>query len=123
VSFLKRHTDPGLAQLVRPKRPFHPAASSKWHAHVLSRFLTDLEDLTDPIADLEPDGKGVPILIRQYMKLGGRMLGFNVDAKFSNALDGLVLVDLRNTPLAKLSRYMPPQEAARFLAWHRTRCA
>jgi putative hemolysin len=123
VSFLKRHTDPGLAQLVKPKRPFHPAASSKWHAQVLSRFLTGLEDLTDPIADLEPDGKGVPILIRQYMKLGGRMLGFNVDAKFSNALDGLMLVDLRNTPLAKLSRYMPPREAARFLAWHRTRCA
>lgn len=123
VSFLKRHTDPALAQLVRPRRPFHPGASSKWHAHVLSRFLTDLADLADPIADLEPDGKGVPVLVRQYMKLGGRMLGFNVDAKFSNALDGLVLVDLRNTPLAKLARYMPPREAACFLAWHRTRCA
>ncbi len=123
VSFLKRHTDPALAQLVRPKRPFRPAASSKWHAHVLSRFLTDLEDLADPIADLEPDGKGVPILIRQYMKLGGRMLGFNVDAKFSNALDGLMLVDLRNTPLATLSRYMSREEAVRFLDRHRTRCA
>jgi putative hemolysin len=123
VSFLKRHTDPGLARLVRPKRPFHPASASKWHAQVLSRFLTGLEDLTDPIADLEPDGKGVPVLIRQYMKLGGRLLGFNVDAKFSNALDGLMLVDLRTTPLAKLSRYMPPAGAARFLDWHRVRCA
>lgn len=123
VSFLKRHTDPALAQLVRPKRPFHPTASSKWHAHVLSRFLKDLEDLADPIADLEPDGKGVPILIRQYMKLGGRMLGFNVDAKFSNALDGLILVDLRRTPLATLSRYMPRGEAARFLERHHVRCA
>ncbi len=123
VSFLKRHSDPGLARLVKPRRAFHPGASGKWHAQVLSRFLTELEDLADPIADLEPDGKGVPILIRQYMKLGGRMLGFNVDAKFSNALDGLMLVDLRNTPLAKLARYMPPQEAARFLAWHRARCA
>ena len=123
VSFLKRHTDPALTHLVRPRRPFRAAASSKWHAQVLSRFLTDLEDLTDPIADLEPDGKGVPILIRQYMKLGGRILGFNVDAKFSNALDGLVLVDLRNTPLATLSRYMPREEALRFLDRHRTRCA
>jgi hypothetical protein len=46
-----------------------------------------------------------------------------VDAKFSNALDGLMLVDLRTTPLAKLSRYMPPAGAARFLDWHRVRCA
>jgi putative hemolysin len=123
VSFLRRHTDTALAQLVRPRRPFHPAASSRWHAHVLSQLVEDLEDLTDPIADLEPDGKGVPILIRQYMKLGGRMLGFNVDASFGNALDGLILVDLRRAPLAALSRYMPRGEAVRFLERHRTRCA
>jgi putative hemolysin len=123
VSYLKRHTDAALVPLVKPRRPFRPAAKSKWHAHVLSCFLRDLEDLADPIADLEPDGKGVPILIRQYMKLGGRILGFNVDAKFSNALDGLILVDLRKTPLAALARYLPRGEAARFLDFHRTRCA
>ena len=123
VSFLKRHTDAGLAPLVRPKRPFRPDSSSQWQAHVLSRFLKDLEDLADPIADLEPDGKGVPILVRRYMKLGGRMLGFNLDTEFSNALDALILVDLRKTPLAILSRYMPRGEAVRFLDRHQIRCA
>ena len=123
VSVLKRHADGDLARLVRAKRTFRPSAPGKWHAHALSRFLKDLEDLADPIADLETDGKGVPILIRQYMKLGGRMLGFNVDSKFSNALDGLMLVDLRKTPLATLSRYMPRADAASFLDRHRIRCA
>jgi hypothetical protein len=39
------------------------------------------------------------------MKLAGRMLAFNVDANFSNAPDGLILVDLRKVPPAALPRY------------------
>lgn len=65
----------------------------------------------------------MPILIRQYMKLGGRMLGFNVDSSFSNVLDGLILVDLRKTPQAALSRYLGREGALTFLARHRTQCA
>jgi hypothetical protein len=34
------------------------------------------------------------------------------------ALDGLMLVDLRNTPLAMISRYMSREEATRFLDRH-----
>jgi putative hemolysin len=123
VSFLGRQRDSDLARLVKPRRPFHPGASSNWHAHILSRFLNDLDELADPIADLEADGKGVPILIRQYMKLGGRMLGFNVDASFSNVVDGLILVDLRKTPPAVLSRYLGREGARTFLARHQTQCA
>jgi len=123
VSFLERQRDTNLARLVKARRPFHPSTSSNWHAHILSRFLNDLDELADPIADLEADGKGVPILIRQYMKLGGRMLGFHVDASFSNVLDGLVLVDLRKTPQAALSRYLGREGALTFLARHRTQCA
>jgi len=51
------------------------------------------------------------------------MLGFNLDTEFSNALDALILVDLRKTPLAILSRYMPRGEAVRFLDRHQIRCA
>jgi putative hemolysin len=118
VSFLERHRDPDLAPLVKPRRPFRPGSSNNWHAQTLTRFLNDIEELADPIADLEPDCKGVPVLIRQYMKLGGRMLGFNVDASFSNALDGLVLVDLRKTPLPALSRYLGRDSALKFLGHH-----
>ncbi|MGC9971546.1 MAG: GNAT family N-acyltransferase [Bryobacteraceae bacterium] len=123
VSYLERHRDADLARLVKPRRPFRSSASSNWHAHLLSPFLNELEELADPIADLEQDGKGVPILIRQYMKLGGRMLGFNVDASFSNVLDGLILVDLRKAPLATLSRYLSREGALKFLARHQRQCA
>ena len=51
--------------------------------------LHDMEELSQPITDVETDGKGLPILLRQYAKIGGRLFGFNVDRKFSNVLDGL----------------------------------
>jgi hypothetical protein len=60
----------------------------------------------------------VPILLRQYAKIGGKLLGFNVDRKFSNVLDGLVVVDLRKTEAAVLERYMGREAAAQFRQRH-----
>ena len=78
-------------RLIRPRRPYRPTYGAP-------SYLQDVEDLSAPIADLEPDGKGVPILIKQYLKAGGRVLGFNVDPRFSNVLDVLMMADLRRTP-------------------------
>ena len=66
----------------------------------------DLEDLSQVVSDIEPTGAGVPVLLRQYLKLGGKLLGFNVDPEFSNALDGLILVDLTRTEPKLLDRYL-----------------
>jgi hypothetical protein len=49
------------------------------------------------------------------VKLGGRVAAFNVDRKFSNVVDALLLVDLRETPAKILGRYMGQQTAAEFL--------
>ena len=46
------------------------------------------------------------MLLRQYLKLGGRVLGFNIDPDFGNSLDCLVLVDLRRTEPRVLEKYM-----------------
>jgi hypothetical protein len=45
------------------------------------------------------------VLLRQYLKIGGELLAFNVDKSFSDVLDGLVLVDLRKTDPARLETY------------------
>ena len=75
-------------------------------------------ELSEPITDVESDGKGLPILLKQYAKIGGKLLGFNVDRKFSDVLDGLVLVDLRQTHPAVLERYMGKAAAAQFRRMH-----
>ena len=62
---------------------------------------------------------GVPVLLRQYLRLGGKLLGFNVDPEFANALDGLILVDLTKTDLKLLERYLGKTEATAFLEFQK----
>jgi hypothetical protein len=74
-----------------------------------------IEGLSLSVADIEDVGKGVPVLIRQYLRVGGRLLGCNVDPSFSHALDALILADLRIAPLALLERCMGRADAKAFL--------
>jgi len=112
--FESRMQEDELAGLVEPRRPFRPALLRRWDCRSMCRALRDIEELSEPITDVEADGKGLPILLRQYAKIGGKILGFNVDRKFSNVLDGLILVDLRQTDPAVLDRYMGREAANRF---------
>jgi putative hemolysin len=107
-----------LSGMVTPRRPFRPSRLRRWDCRALCSALRDVEDLSNPIADVEIDGKGLPILMKQYAKVGGRFLGFNVDRKFSDVLDGLVVVDLRETERAVLERYMGREGVAEFRRYH-----
>ena len=51
--------------------------------------------------------------------MGGKLLGFNVDPKFANALDGLILVDLTKTEPKLLERYLGTSAAAAFLEFQK----
>jgi hypothetical protein len=58
----------------------------------------------------------LPVLLRQYLKLNARLLGFTLDPSFGNVLDGLVVVDLHDIEPAILARFMGRDEAAAFRA-------
>ncbi|HEY6924279.1 MAG TPA: GNAT family N-acyltransferase [Steroidobacteraceae bacterium] len=119
VGFLrKRNFDPLAPTMVRPKRPFRGRFSLRSVGEG-GQPLADIETLSTVVAALEPDGKGAPVLLRQYLKLGGRMLGFNVDSDFGDALDCLVLVDLRKTNPRVLRKYMSDAGWERFSQAHR----
>lgn len=119
VDFLRvNRFDLDLARHVRPRNAFRESARRVWHRNDIAS-LTDVDRLSDVIAQLEADGKGVPVLLRQYLKLGGRLLGFNVDPDFNNALDGLIMVDLLHTDPSVLQKYMGREAAENYLVFHR----
>ena len=61
----------------------------------------------------------MPVLLRHYLKLGARTIGFNIDADFGNALDCLIVLDLRRVPVATLQKYMSDDSLQRFRAYWR----
>jgi putative hemolysin len=110
IAFLeKREWLTDLAGLIRPRQ-----APSRRGA---PEHCRDIDDLSDVVSDLEAGDRGVPVLLRQYLRLGGKLLGFNVDPQFSNALDGLILVDLTRTEPRLLERYLGKSEAHIFLEY------
>ncbi|MBM3919249.1 MAG: GNAT family N-acetyltransferase [Sphingomonadales bacterium] len=84
----------------------------------IARGIRSMDQLSALVSVLEKDGKGVPPLIKHYTRLGGRFLSFGVDEHFGNAVDGLLLLDLRNTPFALLKRFMGETVAKSFVKQH-----
>ncbi len=91
----------------------------RWDCGAICSVLRDLDELAEPISDVEEDGKGLPILIKQYAKVGGRLVGFNLDRKFSDVVDGLVVVDLSQTDPPVLERYMGKEGYTDFRRYHK----
>jgi hypothetical protein len=79
----------------------------------------DIDDISELISSIETDRKGIPILLKQYIRLGGQIVGFNVDPAFGNVLDGLIMVDLTKTEPKMLERYLGKDGAQHFFAYHR----
>ncbi|MBZ5636434.1 MAG: hypothetical protein LAO55_25195 [Acidobacteriia bacterium] len=85
---------------------------------MLRSLVANAEELSDVVSDLEPDHKGLPVLLRQYLNVGGQILDFSVDRHFSNVLDGLIVVDLAKTNGRLLDKYLGKTGAERFRQWH-----
>lgn len=116
VKFLSAYRQSGeLAPLVRARNPFR-LQGSKLADELMGATVWDIEELSALIADVEMDRKGLPVLLKQYLKLGGELVAFHVDRKFKDALDGLIVVDLRKTDARVLERYMGKEGAAQFLS-------
>lgn len=108
-----------FADLIQARTPFRAPRLRRWDCGAVCGALRDLEELSEPISDVEQDGKGLPVLIKQYAKVGGRLVGFNLDRKFSDVVDGLVIVDLRKTEPSVLERYMGKEGYTGFRRFHR----
>lgn len=108
-----------LGGFVRPRKPFQQRRFFRLDDSIVSFLTHSIDEVSEIIADIDAHKTGVPVLLRQYLKLGGKMLGFNVDKEFSDVLDGLVLVDLLKTDRRTLERYLGRDGAQGFLALHR----
>ncbi|MGI9916193.1 lysophospholipid acyltransferase family protein [Vibrio owensii] len=114
-SMTLHHYDSNCAEYVTPSNPL-PEHHRDWNTSMLTA-LGDLQLLSRVIARID-EGKGVPVLLRQYLSLNGKLVCFNVDPAFNNALDGLITVDLRDVQEKTLARYMGREQTHEYLTYH-----
>ncbi|HOE61606.1 MAG TPA: lysophospholipid acyltransferase family protein [Kiritimatiellia bacterium] len=107
-----------LTWLVKPKFPPKPPRRSEWCLKEYMEYLNDIDRVADYVAEIEPDGKDIPVLLRQYLKLSGKLLAFNVDPDFSSVVDGLIMVDLSQSSPKTLRRYMGNEVAEAYFRYH-----
>ena len=118
IRFLKRHSStPELAGMVKPKRPPKLKRLKRLDVSLPESAFDDPENLGAIVDDIEV-GRGIPVLYRQYMKLGGRILAFNIDPEFGDCMDGLIMVDIPNTPRKMMDRFIGVEGAEAYLAYH-----
>ncbi len=113
-----RHGHAGLFGRVRGRTPLEFHAVDSLRPERLRKLAAGTADVAELISQIEPDERGVPILLSEYLKLGGKLMALNVDADFHDALDALVVVDLVAAPRRLLERYMGKDGAAGFLNAH-----
>jgi putative hemolysin len=99
VEFLRQHYfDRKLSKFIEPRKAFEYDSGKVDMDVLLKTRKKDLKSLDELISEIEPAGFKVPVLLKKYIKQEARLLGFNVDPKFSNALDGFMIMDFTNVP-------------------------
>lgn len=108
--------DDEKAKLVAPTTPLEKSGQEFWRPDMLSS-LSKLPLLSKVLSRLE-QGMGLPVLLRQYLGMNGKLVCFNVDPAFNFALDGLIVVDLTTVPARTLGKYMGKEQAQAYLDSH-----
>lgn len=122
MTYLKEHTfDPILSNQVKAKKPPRSRYFGRLDRHSFNTSVSSIEDVSALISEIEHQTKGVPVLLRQYLKFSATMLSFNVDPEFNDCIDGLVLVDLSKTNERILRQYMGDEGLKAFYAFHEIR--
>lgn len=91
------HFDSKLSKLVKPRKKYHVKYKSTDYKLFL-QSSNDIKTLDSFIEDIEAGKLKVPILFKKYLQQNAKIIGFNRDPKFNNALDGLMLLDIYDIP-------------------------
>ncbi|MGI9250660.1 MAG: lysophospholipid acyltransferase family protein [Pseudohongiellaceae bacterium] len=111
-TMLTNYRADGFDELVKPVTPLK-VENRVWTQDMLTE-LANIKMLGKLIGRCDP-GKAVPVLLRHYLSLNGRLVCFNVDPDFNDSLVGLIIVDVRKTDPKTLNRFMGAEGAEHFL--------
>ena len=99
VAMIERYFfDPELSQFVQPRKQFRPKIRKIDLNDLLDGVGDNLKQIDRLIEEIEPSHFRLPILLKKYIRQNARIIGFNVDPLFNDALDGFMVMDLTELP-------------------------
>ncbi len=118
ITYLMRgHWDEPLSKFVSARLPPKKPLLAEWAQSEYAELLTSFDEVNHLVGEIEHGLREIPVLIKQYLKLGGKMISFNVDPSF-NTVDGMIIVNLLKAPAKGLGRYMGKEELQAYWAFH-----
>ncbi|MCJ8328717.1 MAG: lysophospholipid acyltransferase family protein [Lentisphaeria bacterium] len=103
---LDTYGDDELQDLVHARVPMNFKSERSISPYAELEFPEDITELSEMIRDIEIDHKSIPILVKQYLKLGGKIIAFNIDKAFNETADGLLLMDFYNINEKSMNKLM-----------------
>ena len=99
IEFMKSNFyDPYIAQYIHPKKAFKVKLKDADKDFVFNEAESDLNKFDKIIDELEPGTLRLPVLIKKYIKQNARVVAFNVDPLFNDAVDGLMYIRISDIP-------------------------
>ena len=86
------------AAFVKPRNRFKVTTNDQHLNVALESMTPDLNSLDKFIGDIDQYNRGLPILLKKYLGLNAKIVAFNVDPKFNDCIDGLLVLDIFEVP-------------------------
>ncbi|KVV13384.1 GNAT family N-acyltransferase [Flavobacterium sp. TAB 87] len=107
IEFMKsNYYDPYIAQYIHPKKAYKVKLKDADKDFIFDEAESDLNKFDKIIDELEPGNLRLPVLIKKYIKQNARVIAFNVDPLFNNAIDGLMYIRIADIPESTMKPVM-----------------
>jgi putative hemolysin len=98
IEFMRsNYFDSAVAQYITPRNEYKVKLRDRDKNIFFEEMESDLNKLDKIIDDLEPELR-LPVLIKKYIKQNAKVIAFNVDPNFNDAIDGLMYIRISDLP-------------------------
>lgn len=112
IEFMKsNYYDPYVAQYIHPKKEYKVKLKDADKDFVFNEAEADLNKFDKIIEEIEPGSLRLPVLIKKYIKQNAKVVAFNVDPLFNNAVDGLMYIRIADLPESTVKPVMEEFQA------------
>ncbi|MEI7422630.1 MAG: lysophospholipid acyltransferase family protein [Prolixibacteraceae bacterium] len=87
------------AAMVRPRNRYKVKTNDGRLNIAMEQLSSELSSLDKFIGDVDQYNRGLPVLLKKYLSLNAKIIAFNVDPKFNNCVDGMIVLDIYDIPV------------------------